>query len=70
MASKSFGVEGMTCMGCVGSLQGRLMSEPGIKLANISLAENSAEVQYDEAVIDEARILDIVRETGFEPLNT
>ncbi len=67
MAKKAFGVDGMTCMGCVGSLQGRLMSEPGIKRANISLADNSAEVEFDDAAVDEARILAIVREVGFEP---
>lgn len=67
MAEKTIGVDGMTCMGCVGALQGKLMSEPGIHRALVSLQDHSATVDYDPDAVSDARLEEIVRETGFEP---
>ncbi|HLP42972.1 MAG TPA: heavy metal translocating P-type ATPase, partial [Fibrobacteria bacterium] len=63
-----FGVEGMTCANCVARVEKALKKEPGVLEARVNLATSRADVRFDPARADLARILHRVREAGYAPV--
>ena len=45
-------VEGMTCDGCVRSVEKKLSSVPGVKSAKVNLEDGKATVEFDAASVD------------------
>jgi len=60
-------VGGMTCQGCVTKIQGHLARVPGVKRAEVSLADQRARVLADASVADTA-LTGAVRRAGPEYL--
>jgi uncharacterized membrane protein YraQ (UPF0718 family)/copper chaperone CopZ len=58
------GVQGMTCQGCVRKLEGKLREEAGVTDVSVDLDKATASVR---GAIDEARVREVVRATGFTP---
>jgi copper chaperone len=58
-------VTGMTCGGCVGSVQRVLAALPGVQNAEVSLAPSQAHVTYDPARIDRAALVQAIVDAGF-----
>jgi copper chaperone CopZ len=58
-------IRGMTCGGCVASVKRVLEALPGVKAADVSLANAAATVRHDDAV-DTQRLKTAVEEAGFE----
>ncbi len=66
METRTYQIEGMTCGGCTGSLEKRLLLEEGIKAASASFENNQCEVTLDPALITDERIEEITAKAGFE----
>ena len=58
-------VEGMTCGGCVKSIQTALKTHAGIAEATADLDSATVSVDFDPAKIQEASIRDAIEDAGF-----
>ena len=52
---RNFPVQGMGCAACVARVENTLKACKGVSGVNVSLASNSAQVDYDPAVVTPAR---------------
>jgi len=66
MESVTFKVGGMTCMGCVGSVQNVLRGTPGVSRVDVSLAEARATVEFDPARVQVETLRRAVEDAGFD----
>lgn len=58
-------VTGMTCGGCVNSVQRVLNGVPGVQSAEVTLQPGQARVVYDAARIDRAALVQAIVGAGF-----
>ncbi len=58
-------VEGMTCGGCVQSIQKALKSQNGISSASADLDSGMVTVEFDSKVIEKDSIEKSIEEAGF-----
>ena len=65
-ATLHLSVEGMTCAGCVRSVQRKLETTPGVTKAAVSLESASATVEYDMDAVKPEALAAAVRSIGFE----
>ena len=63
-----FGVQGLHCSSCVGTLEKKLLSHPAIALAVVNLAQETAFVTYDPAALSKEQIFALVTEAGYRPV--
>lgn len=59
-------VQGMTCAGCVRSVQRKLEATPGVRKASVSLESSSATVEYDSGKVRPDALAAAVSSLGFE----
>ena len=59
-------VEGMTCGGCVNSVQNALNQRNGIRSATADLDSGIVTVEFDSAIIQQPVIAAAIIEAGFE----
>ncbi len=64
----SFGVEGMTCAGCVARVEKAIRALPGVAEARVNLATSKADVSFDPARVDEGKLFAQVRSAGYGPV--
>ena len=58
-------VTGMTCGGCVSSVQRVLTALPGVQSAEVSLTDGQAHVTCDPTRIDRAALVQAIVDAGF-----
>jgi copper chaperone len=58
-------VTGMTCGGCVNSVQKVLAALPGVQGVDVTLTPAQARVTYEPAQIDRAALVQAVIDAGF-----
>ena len=58
-------VTGMTCGGCVNSVQRVLTALPGVQTAEVTLQPGQARVVVDAARIDRAALVQAIVDAGF-----
>ncbi|MGK2952312.1 MAG: heavy-metal-associated domain-containing protein [Thiobacillus sp.] len=58
-------VTGMTCGGCVSSVQKVLAALPGVQSVEVSLTPGQARVVYDVTQIDRPALVQAVTDAGF-----
>ncbi len=66
MTTKQFKVNGMTCNGCAGTIDNILNMQNGVEEVDVRYPENEATVKYDESIIAEDRMIEIVKMMGYE----
>ena len=66
LIKKQFPVTGMSCMSCAVSVENILSAQPGIHTANISFANNSAQVEYTPAVISPLQMKTALQQGGYD----
>jgi P-type Cu+ transporter len=66
-ASLDLPIGGMTCASCVGRVERALRKVPGVQLASVNLATESARITYEPGADMEARLRRAVRDAGYEP---
>ena len=58
-------VTGMTCGGCVNSVQKVLAALPGVQNVEVTLTPGQARVRVDPARVDRAALVQAVTDAGF-----
>lgn len=58
-------VTGMTCGGCVNSVQKVLTALPGVQSAEVTLTPGQARVAFDPTQVDRAAMVQAVVDAGF-----
>jgi Cu+-exporting ATPase len=64
--STEISIHGMTCAGCVSSVQLAVERLAGVKEVSVSLPAEKAFVTFDPALLDRDTIVDAIRNTGYE----
>lgn len=59
-------IKGMTCMGCVGSVQRVLRGIAGVKTVDVSLDKAQATLQYEATATGPAQFKAAIEEAGYE----
>ena len=59
-------VEGMSCEHCVKAVENAVKALNGIESVHVSLAEKTATVVYDAAVVDEAHMKMQIEDQGYD----
>jgi len=63
---RNFPVTGMGCAACVARVQGTIKNLNGVSECNVSLASNSAQVDYDPKTVTAADIKKAVQDAGYD----
>jgi copper chaperone CopZ len=58
-------VEGMTCQGCVRSVEKKLSGVAGVESAQVDLAAGKAVVVFDDAKVQFGQLIVAVEQIGF-----
>jgi copper chaperone len=58
-------VTGMTCEGCVRSVEKKLSGLPGVDSAKVDLAAGKAEVVFDDTRVERSQMIGAVEQIGF-----
>ena len=66
MESITIGIKGMTCGGCVASVQRAVKQLDGVEKVDVSLAQQQATVEYIPGRVNPARIRSAIEGAGFE----
>lgn len=66
METVTLNIQGMTCMGCVGSVTRVLKAAPGVADASVTLTPGQATIQYDAAVTGPAQLKTVVENAGYD----
>lgn len=61
-------IDGMTCSACSNGLEKYLSKQNGIKNVAVNLVMATANVEYDEKILDVGKIAEYVKEAGFKSL--
>lgn len=69
MTSQTFHIGGMTCQGCVKSVQSVLTQLQGVQQVVVSLADNTAIVDFDEQLIQSPTIVETIENAGFDVIS-
>lgn len=65
MTTKIFKVSGMTCGGCVRTVQNLLNNENGVEKADVSLDSGAATVTYNELVTSPETMAKTIGKMGY-----
>jgi len=68
MAQTEFTVEGMSCQHCVKTVTEALESLDGVKAAKVDLDSKSAQVEYEDASINDEKLFEAVRAKEYTPV--
>ena len=63
---RNFPVQGMGCAACVARVQGTIRNLQGVQECNVSLASNTAQVDYDPKAVTAADIKKAVQDAGYD----
>lgn len=61
-------IDGMTCSACSNGLEKYLNKQKGISNANVNLVMANAAIEYDEKLLNQAKIEEFVKQAGFKSL--
>jgi copper chaperone len=59
-------VEGMTCGGCVNSIQNALNGRDGVANATANLDAKLVTIEFDPAVVQRAGLVEAIEDAGFD----
>jgi copper chaperone len=65
MTEITLAVTGMSCGGCVNSVQNVLKALPGVQAAEVTLDPGQARVTYDDSRVDRAALVEAIVGAGF-----
>jgi Cu+-exporting ATPase len=63
-------VEGMTCDGCVRSVERKLSKVDGVESAHVDLREEKATVEYDDSRAQADQFISAVEQIGYRASRT
>ncbi len=59
-------VEGMTCQGCVRTVEKKLSSIDGVEYAHVNLGASNATVEFDDSKIKPHALVAAVEQVGYK----
>ena len=59
-------VHGMTCGGCVRTVERKLAGTPGVSKVTVDLAGARATIEYDASAVQPETLANAVRQLGYE----
>lgn len=59
-------IDGMTCQGCVASLEKLLSAVQGIHAVQVDLKKQSAQLEIDEHCVQITEVIDVIENAGFD----
>ena len=62
-------IDGMTCSGCVNSIQNALYRQDGVNKAVADIENSLVIVEFDPAVIKRDGLVEAIADAGFDVLN-
>lgn len=62
----TFKIDGMTCEHCQARVREALLKQAGVSAANVSLANGTATVLYDEEITSPYALLQAIGDVGFD----
>ncbi len=65
IVKREFGVEGMSCGGCVASVTRAVSRLPGVSNVDVSLERKAATVEWDETKIASSAIVSAIEAAGY-----
>ena len=68
MKKITLSIDGMTCSACSNGLEKYLNKQNGIAVANVNLVMANATIEYDERLLEQAKIEEFVKQAGFKSL--
>lgn len=69
MENKVFSIDGMTCASCAQTVEKAAQKLPGVKTANVNLATEKMNIQFDSSALTEADIQKAVADAGYTALS-
>ncbi|HUD44209.1 MAG TPA: heavy-metal-associated domain-containing protein [Patescibacteria group bacterium] len=70
MTKKIFKIIGMHCVSCSINIDGELEDTKGVKEANTNYAKAQLEVTFDENLLDDKKIIGIIKQVGYTAVPT
>lgn len=64
---RTYRVEGMHCTSCAMSVDFALEDLDGVEASKTTYATATAEVTFDDSIVDEAAVLAAIRNAGYAP---
>lgn len=61
-------IKGMTCTSCSTTVESAFLLIPGVQKAQVALATEEAEIQYDPRILTYSQLLKAIEDTGFEAI--
>ncbi len=58
-------IDGMNCDGCAERITTVLEKEPGVRQAQVSFSEGVGDIAYNDHVVREDRIFEVINKAGF-----
>ena len=65
MQTETLKITGMSCGGCVGTIEGALTAVPGVSSAKVSLANHEATVQFSEGQTSHQQLQSAIEKAGY-----
>ena len=65
-ANIEFHIQGMTCQGCVRSVETKLSKIPGVSSTRVDLGAEKATVEYDDSRTNADQMIAAVEQIGFQ----
>jgi len=59
-------LEGMTCSSCAQTIEKALNKTDGVDQAQVNFAAEKAYVDYDSSKVDENKLVEVVKGTGYD----
>ena len=59
-------IGGMTCAGCVNTIQNHLMQTKGVEKCEVNLGSEKAVLEYDSSFIDISKLEEAIKEAGYK----
>lgn len=66
MTTTTLTIQGMTCGGCVNSVQRALAGLPGVRQTEVSLEAGQATIEYDAARVSPEQLKTAIEEAGYD----
>ena len=65
MKKVKFNIQGMTCSSCSAHVENAVKKLDGIQKASVNLLSNNMEVEYDEKILNNNKIIEAVTQAGY-----
>lgn len=70
MKHEKYIIKGMTCSACSATVQNNVSKKQGVAKCNVNLLNELMDIEYDEKVISEKEIFDLIKSLGYKPFSS